>query len=115
MLDKKLAALTGYYHVAHPKWRACLIGLSLLFCRWFSSPIYSQWAPTCISSSIANDLYYRTLNPKHQKNQLLVGRATIAVTVVIAGYFGLNPPGFVGQVVAFAFGLASASFFLQSY
>jgi cation/acetate symporter len=65
-----------------------------------------------ISSSIANDLYYRTLNPKaSQKNQLLVGRMTIAVAVVIAGYFGLNPPGFVGQVVAFAFGLASASFF----
>ena len=65
-----------------------------------------------ISSSIANDLYYRTLNPKaSQKNQLLVGRVTIAIAVVIAGYFGLNPPGFVGQVVAFAFGLASASFF----
>lgn len=65
-----------------------------------------------ISSSIANDLYYRTLNPKaSQKNQLLVGRVTIAVAVIIAGYFGLNPPGFVGQVVAFAFGLASASFF----
>ena len=55
-----------------------------------------------ISSSIANDLYYRTLNPKaSQKNQLLVGRVTIAVAVIIAGYFGLNPPGFVGQVVAF--------------
>lgn len=65
-----------------------------------------------ISSSIANDLYYRTINPKaSQKNQLLVGRIAIAFAVVVAGYFGLNPPGFVGQVVAFAFGLAAASFF----
>lgn len=65
-----------------------------------------------ISSSIANDLYYRTINPKASgKNQLLVGRIAIAFAVVIAGYFGLNPPGFVGQVVAFAFGLAAASFF----
>ena len=65
-----------------------------------------------ISSSIANDLYFRTLNPKaSEKNQLLVGRITIAFAVFVAGYFGLNPPGFVGQVVAFAFGLASASFF----
>ena len=65
-----------------------------------------------ISSSIANDLYFRTLNPKaSEKNQLLVGRIAIAFAVFVAGYFGLNPPGFVGQVVAFAFGLASASFF----
>ena len=65
-----------------------------------------------ISSSIANDLYFRTLNPKaSEKNQLLVGRVAIAFAVLVAGYFGLNPPGFVGQVVAFAFGLASASFF----
>jgi cation/acetate symporter len=65
-----------------------------------------------ISSSIANDLYFRTLNPKaSEKKQLLVGRIAIAFAVFVAGYFGLNPPGFVGQVVAFAFGLASASFF----
>ena len=65
-----------------------------------------------ISSSVANDLYYRTLHPKaSEKNQLFVGRCAIAISVIIAGYFGLNPPGFVGQVVAFAFGLASASFF----
>ena len=40
-----------------------------------------------------------------------MGRAVIGVAVVIAGLFGIYPPGFVGQVVAFAFGLAAASFF----
>lgn len=65
-----------------------------------------------ISSSVAHDLYYRVLNPKATEQQrLLIGRAVIGVAVVIAGIFGIYPPGFVSQVVAFAFGLAAASFF----
>jgi cation/acetate symporter len=65
-----------------------------------------------ISSSVAHDLYYRVINPNAtEKQRLLVGRAVIGVAVVIAGLFGIYPPGFVGQVVAFAFGLAAASFF----
>ncbi|MEM7680698.1 MAG: sodium:solute symporter family protein [Planctomycetota bacterium] len=65
-----------------------------------------------ISSSVAHDLYYRTLRPNaSEKSRLLVGRAAIGVAVVIAGLFGIFPPGFVSQVVAFAFGLAASSFF----
>jgi cation/acetate symporter len=65
-----------------------------------------------ISSSVAHDLYYRVLNPQATEQQrLLIGRAVIGVAVVIAGIFGIYPPGFVSQVVAFAFGLAAASFF----
>jgi len=65
-----------------------------------------------ISSSIAHDLYYRMLRPQASEAQrLLVSRGTIGVAVVIAGVFGIFPPGFVSQVVAFAFGLAAASFF----
>ncbi|HCR29667.1 MAG TPA: cation acetate symporter [Opitutae bacterium] len=65
-----------------------------------------------ISSSVAHDLYAKIVNPDaDEKKKLLVGRATIGVSVVIAGIFGIYPPGFVGQVVAFAFGLAAASFF----
>ena len=65
-----------------------------------------------ISSSVSHDLYYRVLNPNASEAQrLMIGRITIGVAVVIAGYFGINPPGFVGEVVAFAFGLAAASFF----
>ena len=65
-----------------------------------------------ISSSIAHDLYYRVINPNaSEKQRLLLGRGVIGVAVVIAGLFGIYPPGFVGQVVAFAFGLAAASFF----
>ena len=65
-----------------------------------------------ISSSIAHDLYFRMLNPGASEAQrLLVGRVMVGFAIAIAGYFGINPPGFVAQVVAFAFGLAAASFF----
>jgi cation/acetate symporter len=65
-----------------------------------------------ISSAVAHDLYYRVLKPDAEDAQrLLVGRAVIAFAVVIAGLFGINPPGFVSETVAFAFGLAAASLF----
>jgi cation/acetate symporter len=65
-----------------------------------------------ISSAVAHDLYYRIIKPTATEAQrLLVGRTVIAFAVVIAGLFGIYPPGFVSQVVAFAFGLAAASLF----
>ena len=54
----------------------------------------------------------KTLRPNiSEKGELRTARIAAAFAVVIAGYFGINPPGFVAQVVAFAFGLAAASFF----
>ncbi|MEO1005291.1 MAG: sodium:solute symporter family protein [Cyanobacteria bacterium J06638_38] len=65
-----------------------------------------------ISSSMAHDVYYRILNPHASESQrVMVGRIMVGFAVAIAGYFGVNPPGFVAEVVAFAFGLAAASFF----
>ncbi|MEO0796606.1 MAG: sodium:solute symporter family protein [Verrucomicrobiota bacterium] len=65
-----------------------------------------------ISSSVAHDLYFRILRPEaSDKQRLAIGRGVIGLAVVVAGIFGIYPPGFVGQVVAFAFGLAAASFF----
>lgn len=65
-----------------------------------------------IASSISHDLYYRIINRKATERQrLLLGRIMIGVAVIIAGLFGIYPPGFVAQVVALAFGLASSSFF----
>ena len=65
-----------------------------------------------ISTSIAHDLLKRELvQDISEKNELIAARIAAGVAVCIAGYFGINPPGFVGQVVAFAFGLAAASFF----
>ncbi len=65
-----------------------------------------------ISSSVAHDLVYKLFRPDATEAQrLLWGRIAMAAGVCVAGYFGVNPPGFVGEVVALAFGLAAASFF----
>jgi cation/acetate symporter len=65
-----------------------------------------------ISSSISHDLLKQTLMPKiTEKQELLFARMAAAVAVCIAGLFGIYPPAFVAQVVAFAFGLAAASLF----
>jgi cation/acetate symporter len=65
-----------------------------------------------ISSAVAHDIYYRIIHPDASEAQrLFIGRVMVGLAVALAGYFGINPPGFVAQVVAFAFGLAAASFF----
>jgi len=65
-----------------------------------------------ISSSIAHDIYYRIVDSTaSEQKRVFVGRIMVGFSLVLAGYFGVNPPGFVSEVVAFAFGLAAASFF----
>ncbi len=65
-----------------------------------------------ISTSVAHDLFKKCIKPDITEHQeLIAARVSAGVAVCIAGYFGINPPGFVAQVVAFAFGLAAASFF----
>ncbi len=65
-----------------------------------------------ISSSIAHDFYYRLVNPgASEARRVFIGRVMIVAAICVAGWFGIHPMGFVAQVVAFAFGLAAASFF----
>ncbi len=65
-----------------------------------------------ISSSVAHDLYVRYFDREaSEAKKLFIGRVNICLAIIAAGYFGVNPPGFVAQVVAFAFGLAASSFF----
>ena len=65
-----------------------------------------------LATAIAHDLLKRTFIPvMREKTELIVARVTVFFTVLVAGYFGINPPGFVAQTVAFAFGLAASSFF----
>jgi cation/acetate symporter len=65
-----------------------------------------------ISSSISHDLLKQTYMPHiSEKKELLYARIAAAVAIGVAGLFGIYPPGFVAQVVAFAFGLAAATFF----
>jgi len=65
-----------------------------------------------ISTSVAHDLIKSVVNPNiTEKGELMAARIAAGGAVIIAGYFGIKPPGFVAQVVAFAFGLAASSFF----
>ena len=65
-----------------------------------------------ISSSISHDLIKRIINPEiSDKGELIAARVSAFFAVMLAGYFGINPPDFVAATVALAFGLAAASFF----
>ncbi len=65
-----------------------------------------------ISASVSHDLIKKMINPKiSEKGELVAARLSAVVAVAVAGYFGINPPGFVAATVALAFGLAAASFF----
>lgn len=65
-----------------------------------------------ISSSVSHDLIKKIIRPSiSEKGELIAARLSAVGAVCVAGYFGINPPGFVAAVVALAFGLAAASFF----
>jgi cation/acetate symporter len=65
-----------------------------------------------ISSAFANDVYYKKINPQaSEARQVMAGRIAIAGAIIVAGYFGVNPPAFISQVVAIAFGLACSALF----
>ncbi len=65
-----------------------------------------------ISAAVSHDLIKRQLRPNlSERGELRAGRISAACAILLAGYLGFNPPGFVAQVVAFAFGLAAASLF----
>lgn len=65
-----------------------------------------------ISASVSHDMVKGLINPNiSEKSELWLARGSSVVAVVVAGYFGINPPGFVAAVVALAFGLAASSFF----
>jgi len=65
-----------------------------------------------ISSAISHDLLKGVFAPQiSEKNELLASRIAMAFAIIVAGWLGLNPPGFAAQVVALAFGLAASSIF----
>ncbi len=65
-----------------------------------------------ISSAISHDLIKGVFNPNiSEKNELMAGKVAMACSIVVAGYLGLNPPGFAAGTVALAFGIAASSLF----
>ncbi|NEQ74566.1 MAG: cation acetate symporter [Okeania sp. SIO2C9] len=65
-----------------------------------------------ISSVIAHDIYYRLINPEASESQrLMLGRIMVVLAIAFAGYFGINPPGFVIEIATLGVGVAAATFF----
>ena len=65
-----------------------------------------------VSTAVSHDLLKRGFKPDiSERGELIAARISAGAAVVVAGYLGINPPGFVAEVVAFAFGLAASSFF----
>lgn len=107
-VDKDIIVLANPEIANLPNWVVALVGAGGLAAALSTA----AGLLLVISSSISHDLLKKQLMPKiSDKGELIAARLAAAAAVVVAGYFGINPPGFVASVVALAFGLAAATFF----
>jgi cation/acetate symporter len=107
-IDRDIMVLANPEIAKLPNWVVALVGAGGLAAALSTA----AGLLLVISASISHDLMKGVLMPNMtEKAELLWARGGAAVAVCIAGLFGIYPPGFVAQVVAFAFGLAAASFF----
>lgn len=107
-IDRDIMVLANPEIAQLPNWVIALVGAGGLAAALSTA----AGLLLVIASSISHDLFKKILMPKiSEKGELIAARLAAAAAVVIAGYFGINPPGFVAAVVALAFGLAAASFF----
>ena len=107
-IDRDIMVLANPEIARLPNWVIALVGAGGLAAALSTA----AGLLLVIASSISHDLLKKIINPKiSEKGELMAARLSAAVAVVVAGYFGINPPGFVAAVVALAFGLAAASFF----
>ena len=107
-VDRDIMVLANPEIAALPAWVIALVAAGALAAALSTA----AGLLLVVSTSISHDLLKRVFVPSiTEQQELTAARVAAAVAVLIAGYFGINPPGFVAQVVAFAFGLAAASFF----
>lgn len=107
-IDRDIMVLANPEIANLPNWVVALVGAGGLAAALSTA----AGLLLVIASSISHDLIKKMINPNiSEKGELLAARFSAFVAVIIAGYFGIHPPGFVAAVVALAFGLAAASFF----
>ena len=107
-IDRDIMVLANPEIAKLPNWVIALVGAGGLAAALSTA----AGLLLVIASSISHDLIKKIINPKiSEKGELLAARLSAVVAVIVAGWFGINPPGFVAAVVALAFGLAAASFF----
>ena len=108
IIDRDIMVLANPEIARLPNWVVALVGAGGLAAALSTA----AGLLLVIASSISHDLLKRVFRPQiSEKGELMAARASAFVAVLVAGYFGINPPGFVAAVVALAFGLAAASFF----
>jgi len=107
-IDRDIVVLANPEIAALPGWVVALIAAGGLAAALSTA----AGLLLVVSTSISHDLLKKTWLPNiSEKQELLYARVAAAAAIVVAGYLGINPPGFVAQVVALAFGLAAASLF----
>ena len=108
VIDRDIMVLANPEIAKLPNWVVALVGAGGLAAALSTA----AGLLLVIASSISHDLFKKIIKPDiSEKGELVAARFSAFVAVCIAGYFGINPPGFVAAVVALAFGLAAASFF----
>ena len=107
-VDPDLIVLANPEISALPNWVVALVAAGALAAALSTA----AGLALVIAAAISHDLMKGTLSPAmSDRQELRLARAAAGGAVLVAGYFGVHPPGSVAQVVAFAFGLAAASFF----
>jgi len=107
-IDKDIMVLANPEIAGLPDWVIALVAAGALAAALSTA----AGLLLVISSSVAHDLIKKQINPNiSEKKELFWARIAAGGAVIIAGYFGINPPDYVAAVVAFAFGLAASSFF----
>jgi cation/acetate symporter len=107
-IDRDIMVLANPEIANLPNWVVALVGAGGLAAALSTA----AGLLLVIASSISHDLFKKIIKPDiSEKGELIAARISAFVAVMVAGYFGINPPGFVAAVVALAFGLAAASFF----
>jgi cation/acetate symporter len=107
-IDRDIIVLANPEIANLPAWVVALIGAGGLAAALSTA----AGLLLVISTSVSHDLLKKQFKPNMtDKEELMYARIAAAAAVCVAGYFGINPPGFVAAVVALAFGLAAASFF----
>lgn len=107
-IDRDIMVLANPEIANLPAWVVALVAAGALAAALSTAAGLLLVISTSISHDLLKKIYLKDIT---DKQELMFARMSAALAIAIAGYFGIHPPGFVAQVVAFAFGLAASSFF----
>ena len=107
-IDRDIMGLANPEIAGLPNWVIALVAAGALAAALSTAAGLLLVISTSISHDLLKKMFLKSIT---DKQELFFARMSAALAIIIAGYFGIHPPGFVAQVVAFAFGLAASSFF----